>query len=132
MTTRAIKNHSLQLLLALVLALVLPISSMGAVAGNPFLAPSGQLAPSGNPSPLQTPHEEEDEHPVGAKVACAKSLTKKQRRCLFTFRVSILPSLAVDTKQCAPTYNADDSENYRLPSTVFLTTALAHRGPPAA
>jgi hypothetical protein len=131
MTISGIKNHSLLFYVTLLLALVLPVSSMGAATANPFLIPVGQLSPNGGPPPLQIPHEEEDEHTT-AKVACAKTPARRLRRLLLTERFSILPTLAVDTEKRAARRYLDDDETCALPSTLFLTTALAHRGPPSA
>jgi len=121
-----IKRRTIHLWVALLLALLFPLSACGQLFSGTLL-----FAP-GNPASSQSSNQhEEDETHSHAKVAVVQAIRRKRGRLLLGRRVSVLPALSRDTEADLPRTWVPAAP-FRLPSTLHLESTLAHRGPPTA
>lgn len=119
-----------QIRIALLLALLIPLTSSGHGFAVNLVSLARQCAPPGGQVPAQTQHEE-DETQSSAGVEVPKLPGRKRGRTMFTLRFSSLPALSIIESEQSP-LSWTVSRDVVHPITTYLDTALARRGPPTA
>jgi len=121
-----LKHRTLHLWLALLLAVIIPISALGNAYTANLLPVAGNTAPDPNQGPTQ--HEEEETH---SQAKIAKEIKRKRGRLLLGRLASALSILRQRPQARTPQTWVPD-RSFPAPSTLHLVTSLAHRGPPTA
>ena len=113
---------------AFLVALLLPLASLGCVFVGNLTVIGGHVVPVSCPASGQPQEEEPPSHAKHATAAAHHAVKHKRRHLLLSYRVVSLPALEI----AAPSHARTPADAAPRSDLARLYSSLSRRGPPSA